>query len=63
MRKRSSLHTFADNIDMRKRQLETELAKIPDAAARERLVQQIRELEAARHMEGWLRSTQLRSPE
>ena len=63
MRKRSNTHTFAGNIEARKRQIEAELAKVPDASSRERLVQQIKALDAARHMEGWLRSSELRSPE
>lgn len=54
MRKRSSPHTFHGNLALRQRQLEVELAKIPDAATRLRLMQQIRDIELARQMESWL---------
>lgn len=63
MRKRSEPHELAGNLELRKRQLEAQLAKVPDAAERERLTFQIRELEAARHMEAYLRSKELRPPE
>jgi len=63
LRTQSPKHTFAENIDQRIRQLQDELATQPDAATRERLLQQIKELETALHMEGWLRSPELRPPE
>lgn len=62
MRKRSLPHTFVENLNARKRQIENELAKVPNAAKREQLAQQIKEIEAVRHMESWLRSSGLRAP-
>ena len=50
------------NLELRKRRLEAQLAKVPDAAERERLMLPLRELEAVRQMDAYLRSAELRPP-
>jgi hypothetical protein len=62
MRKKTFEHTFAGNLDLRKRRLEMELSKIPTGPERDRIILQIKELEGARHMEAYLRSTELQPP-
>ena len=62
-RNKSKPHTFEGQLAAEKARLEAELAKTPRGPAREALAKKIRQIETAAHMNEWLSSTGLRSPQ
>lgn len=62
-RKRSVPHTFHENIAAEKAKLEAQIARLKPGPALEAIQEKIRKLEIARHMDEWLRSPGLKSPE
>ncbi|MGY2903401.1 hypothetical protein [Bradyrhizobium sp. URHC0002] len=62
-RNRSVPHTFQDNIAAEKAKLVAQVAKLKPGPAMEALEEKIRQLETALHMDEWLRSPGLKSPE
>jgi hypothetical protein len=62
-RRRSAPHTFEENIAAEKAKLEAQVAKIKHGAQVDALLRKIRQLDTASHMNDWLRSPGLRSPE
>jgi len=62
-RRRSSPHSFEDQIAAEKARLESQLANIARGPQRDALVDKIRQLDAAAHMNDWLKSPGLRPPE
>jgi len=61
-RKRAIPHSFEENIAIAKAELEAQLAKLKSGPAMEAIQEKIRQLEAATHMNEWLRSPGLKSP-
>lgn len=62
-RRRSQPHTFEDQIAAEKARCEEQLAQTRHAPERDTLVKKLRQLETASHMNDWLKSPGLRSPE
>jgi hypothetical protein len=62
-RRRSAPHTFEENIAAEKARCEEQLESTPHGPTRDALVKKIRQLDTASHMNGWLKSTGLQSPE
>jgi hypothetical protein len=62
-RRRSSPHTFEQNIAAEKAKLEAELAKLRPGPQMDALHKKIRQLDTAGHMSEWLSSPGLRPPE
>ena len=63
MRRRSQPHCFDDQIAAEKARCKAELDKLPHGPERDKLVKKIRQLETASHMNDWLGSPGLKSPE
>ena len=57
------IHTFEEDIAAEKAKLEAQVAKIKHGAQMDALRKKIRQLDTASHMNDWLRSPGLRSPE
>lgn len=62
-RVRSRPHTFEDQIAAEKKRCAERLANTPHGPERDALVKKIRQLDAAGHMNDWLRSPGLKSPD
>lgn len=62
LRRRSVPHTLAGNLAAEKAKLEAQAAKLKPGAQRDRLLEKIRQLETASHMNQWLSSPGLQSP-
>jgi hypothetical protein len=62
-RRRSTPHSFEDQIAAEKKRLEERIITTPHGAQRDVLVKKIRQLDTACHMNDWLRSPGLQPPE
>jgi hypothetical protein len=62
-RRRSVPHSFEGQIAAEKKRLEEQIAGTPHGPQRDALVKKIRQLETAGHMNEWLVSPGLRSPD
>jgi hypothetical protein len=60
---RSRPHSFEDQIATEKARCEQEIATVPCGPERDALIKKIRQLTTASHMNDWLRSPGLKSPE
>ena len=61
-RRRSTPHTFEDNIAAEKARLEAQAADLRPGPQRDGLLRKIRQLETASHMSEWLSSPSLLPP-
>ena len=61
-RRRSAPHTFEDKIAAEKAKLEAQVAKLKPGPQMDALRKKIRQLETASHMNEWLSSPGLQSP-
>ena len=61
-RRRSAPHTFEDRIAAEKAKLEAQVAKLKPGPQMDALRKKIRQLETASHMNEWLPSPGLQSP-
>jgi hypothetical protein len=61
-RRRSTFHTFEDQIAAEKARLEAEVAHLPPGPQKDRLLRKISQLETASHISGWLSSPELQPP-
>ena len=61
-RKRSTPHTFQDQIEAEKARLEAQLNALPMGPERAALLKKLGQLETALHMNAWLTSPGLKSP-
>jgi hypothetical protein len=61
-RRRSTPHSFEDQIAAEKSRLEEQAANLPPGPDRDALLKKIRQLETASHMNEWLTSPGLQSP-
>ena len=61
-RRRSTPHTFEDNIAAEKARLEAQAADLRPGPKRDGLLRKIRQLETASHMSEWLSSPSLLPP-
>ena len=61
-RRRSSPHTFEENIAAEKAMLEAQIAKLKPGPQMDALRKKVRQLETASQMSGWLSSPGLRTP-
>jgi hypothetical protein len=61
-RRRSTPHTFEDNIAAERAKLEAELAKLKPGPQMNALRKKIRQLDTAAHMSKWLSSPGLQPP-
>ena len=61
-RRRSSPHTFEENIAAEKAKLEAQIAKLKPGPQMDALRKKVRQLETASQMSGWLSSPGLRTP-
>lgn len=61
-RRRSVPHTFEERIAVEKAKLEAQVARLKRGPQREALLEKIRQLETAIHMNEWLSSPGLRPP-
>ena len=61
-RRRSKPHTFEQNIAAEKSRLEAELAKLRPGPEMEAIRKKIGQLDAAAHLNDWLRSPSSRTP-
>ena len=61
-RRRSTPHTFEDNIAAERAKLEAELAKLKPGLQMDALRKKIRQLDTAAHMSEWLSSPGLQPP-
>jgi hypothetical protein len=61
-RRRSPPHTFEDNIAAEKSRLETQLAGMKPGPQMDRLMQKLRQLDAAANISNWLSSPGLQAP-
>ena len=61
-RRRSIPHTFEDRIAAEKAKLEAQVAKLKPGPQMDALREKIRQLETASHMNEWLSSPGLQSP-
>lgn len=62
-RRRSVPHTFEENIAAEKAKLEAQIAQLKPGPQRDGLLQKIRQLETASHINEWLSSPGLQPPE
>jgi hypothetical protein len=62
-RNRSKPHSFDDKIAAEKARAEAQLAQVGHGPEREALTVKIRQLDTASHLNEWLSSPGLRSPE
>jgi hypothetical protein len=62
-RTRSKSHSFQDRIAAEKSRAEAQLACVTHGPERDALVQKIRQLDTASHLNEWLMSPGLRQPE
>ena len=62
MRRRSKPHSLYDNIAAEQSRLREQAASLPPGSQKDALLDKVRQLETASHMEGWLSSTGLLPP-
>jgi len=62
-RRRSAPHTFEGQIAAEKKRLEEQMTGTPHGPQRDAMIKKLRQLDTASHMNDWLRSSGLRSPE
>ena len=55
-RRRSTAHTFEDRIAAEKARLEAQVARLRDGPKKDELLEKIRQLETASHINEWLSS-------
>ena len=63
MRRLTEPHSFEDRIAAEKARVEEQLAGVSHGPQRDALVKKIRQLDTASHLNEWLMSPGLRSPE
>jgi hypothetical protein len=61
-RRRSTPHTFENQIAAEKARLEAQVADLPHGREKDALLRKIRQLDAASHMNEWLSSPGLQPP-
>ena len=61
-RRRSTAHTFEDRIAAEKARLEAQVARLRDSSKKDLLLEKIRQLETASHINEWLSSPGLQPP-
>jgi hypothetical protein len=61
-RRRSTPHTFENQIAAEKARLEAQVADLPHGHQKDALLRKIRQLDAASHMNEWLSSPGLQAP-
>jgi hypothetical protein len=61
-RRRSAPHTFEDRIAAEKARLEAQAAKLKPGPQQDDLLEKIRQLETAAHINDWLTSPALQPP-
>ena len=61
-RRRSTAHTFEDRIAAEKARLEAQVARLRDSPKKDELLEKIRQLETASHINEWLSSPGLQPP-
>jgi hypothetical protein len=62
LRNRPIFHLFGDRLANEKKRLETQLAELQPGPERDRLLQKLRQLDTASHINEWLSSPGLQSP-
>jgi len=62
-RRRSKAHSFADQISAERAKAEGEAAKLPPGPAKDAMLKKIRQLDTASHVNEWLSSPGLKSPD
>jgi hypothetical protein len=61
-RSRPTLHLFGDRLANEKKRLEAQLAELQQGRERDQLLQKLRQLDTASHINEWLSSPGLQSP-
>ncbi len=61
-RRRPTLHLFGDRLANEKKRLEAQLAELQPGPKRDQLLQKLRQLDTASHINEWLSSPGLQSP-
>ena len=61
-RRRPTLHLFGDRIANEKKRVEAQLAELQPGPERDQLLQKLRQLDTASHINEWLSSPGLQSP-
>jgi hypothetical protein len=61
-RSRPTLHLFGDRLANEKKRLEAQLAQLQPGPERDQLLQKLRQLDTALHIDEWLSSPGLQSP-
>jgi hypothetical protein len=61
-RSRPTLHLFGDRLASEKKRLEAQLAELQQGRERDQLLQKLRQLDTASHINEWLSSPGLQSP-
>ncbi len=62
MKQRPTLHLFRDRLVDEKKRLEAQLAELQPGPKRDQLLQKLRQLDTASHINEWLSSPGLQSP-
>ena len=62
-RRQSAPHTFEDRLAAEKARTEAQAAKLPHGPAKDALLKKLRQLDTASHINEWVASPGLRSPE
>jgi hypothetical protein len=61
-RSQPTLHLFGDRLANEKKRLEAQLAELQPGPERDQLLQKLRQLDTASHINEWLSSPGLQSP-
>jgi hypothetical protein len=61
-RNRPTLHLFGDRLAIEKKRLEAQLAELQPGPERDQLLQKLRQLDTASHINEWLSSPGLQPP-
>jgi hypothetical protein len=61
-RSRPTLHLFGDRLANEKKRLEAQLAELQPGPERDQLLQKLRQLDTASHINEWLSAPGLQSP-
>jgi hypothetical protein len=61
-RNRPTLHLFGDRLAIEKKRLEVQLAELQPGPERDQLLQKLRQLDTASHINEWLSSPGLQPP-
>jgi hypothetical protein len=61
-RNRPTLHLFGDRLANEKKRLEAQLAELQPSPERDQLLQKLRQLDTASHINEWLSSPGLQPP-